>query len=216
MGRCFILPLALGLAATGAEAAAPAGDPSPPNDTQIRSWIAELANTGPERRHKYPWDRLTDREPEALKPVQKAYTNLTRHFMVSLPLLVESIDDARFSFPQEHPSSGVFENMTVGDACLRIIERKILLQNPQVIDARGIAVCCHLPIDKEWYSRAKGKSLFELQLFALNWLLRQPPPDGVATEEWQQQLTHVQAYRDKFVREGKAVDLAFGPPIEGK
>lgn len=187
----------------------------PPDEAQIRQWIGELANTSPVRRFESPADRLTAEEKARLEPVEAAYKKLTQHFIVALPLLVQSIGDRRFSYPQEHPSSGVFENRTVGDACRSIIQRKILPRNPAVIDDRDIAVWREIPIE-EWYARSKGKDLFEMQVAALDWLLQQPPPARVSVEQWEKELVELRAYRDDFVAKRKPVDETFGPPIEGK
>jgi hypothetical protein len=193
-----------------------AGDPSSPSETQIRSWIQDLANASPARHYRDPEDRLTHKEQQSLKPVRRAYLNLTRHFMAALPILIENIEDPRFSYPQEHPSSGVFENRSAGHACRSIIERKLLLENPMVIDARGIAVWYHFPVSRDWYQQAHGKSLYALQVEALDWLLRQPAQKQVRAEDWQQALKRVQEYRDQFVQRGQAVDKESEPAITGK
>lgn len=190
--------------------------PTEPDEAQIRRWISELANTSPERRFQGPNDRLTPEERDALKPVQRAYENLTRHFLSALPYLVEGMNDQRFSYPQEHPTSGVFENQTVGDACRNIIQRKVLPLNPSVIDDRGIAVELRYPISKQWYSRARGQSLFQMQVEALEWALKQGPPARVSKEEWGKEQARVRAFQKDFIGKGKAIDETFGPPIEGK
>jgi hypothetical protein len=188
----------------------------PPDEAQIRSWIAALANPGPQRRFQSPNDRLTEKERENLRPVSAAYANLSKHFLVALPYLVESIDDKRFSYPQEHPSSGVFENRSVGAACRNIIQGKILLRNPAVIDSRHIPVWRSLPIGKEWYARVKHMSLYEMQVDALDWISKQSPPDRVSREQWNESLKEVQAFREEFEMKKTAEDRILFPPIEGK
>jgi hypothetical protein len=187
-----------------------------PDEAQIRAWIAALANPGPPRRFEYPDEQLTKEERENLKPVSVAYANLTKHFVAALPYLVESTGDKRYSYPQEHPSSGVFENQTVGRACRSIIEGKVLPDNPAVIDEREIAVWHHLPVDKDWYARVKGMSLFEMQVDSLDWLLKQPPPGRGSDKQWEAALQGVRKFREAFVAKGTAEDRTFGPPIEGK
>lgn len=193
-----------------------AEDPPAPDAVQIRSWINDLANSQKQRKFRTPEDRLTAEERKSLEPVKKAYAQLSKHFVVSLPYLVESLKDERFSYPEKHPSSDVFENQSVGAACRRIIEKKLLLQNPKLADDRGIAVWRNLPVNKEWYSRVKAMTLFEMQVDSLDWLLKQPPLRGVSKEAWDEELKAVRSYRDKFVAEGKAVDEVLLPPIEGK
>jgi hypothetical protein len=187
-----------------------------PNEAQIRAWIAALANPGPPREFDLPFEMLTKQELENLKPVRAAYENLSRHFVVALPYLMDSINDKRYSYPHEHPSSGVFENQSVGAACRNIIQNKVLLNNPALLDRREIAVWHRLPIDKQWYARVKGMTLFEMQVDALDWLLKQPPPSSVSREAWAVELKGVQKFREEFVAKGKADDSVLSMPIEGK
>jgi hypothetical protein len=85
-----------------------------------------------------------------------------------------------------------------------------------LVDHRGIAVWHGLPIDKEWYSRVKAMTLFEMQVDSLDWILKQPPGRGISKEEWAEELKAVRSFRDEFVAKGKAVDEVLSPPIEGK
>lgn len=193
-----------------------AEDPPAPDAVQIRSWINDLANSQPQRKYSSPSDRLTAAERKSLEPVKKAFAHLSKHFVVSLPYLIESLGDKRFFYPSKHPSSGVFRNRNVGDACRSIIDQKLLLQNPIVVDDRNIGVWDSLPIDKKWYSRVKGMTLFEMQVDSLDWLLKQPPGRGVSKEQWAEELEAVRSFRDEFVAKGVAVDEILSPPIEGK
>lgn len=188
------------------------------DEKQVQLWIEQLANLSPARKHRgdADEDRLTDKEEMDLGLVKTAYRKLTTNFQAALPHLVEHIDDKRYSFPREHPSSGYYENQSVGDACRSIIDRKLLLRNPMVTDSRGIAVWHSLPIDKQWFQRIRGMSLFEMQLDSLDWLLKQPPPKRVDTSDWRSVLADVRKFRDKFSSDGKAIDDEFGPPIRGK
>jgi hypothetical protein len=200
--RAAMLPIAFVLACCWLTAFAE----ETPDEAQIRSWINELANSKPKRKYLTPDDRLTPEERKSLEPVEKAYNQLSNHFIAALPYLIESLGDERYSFPREHPSSGVFENQTVGAACRSIINRKLLIKNPIVADHRGIAVWYNLPIDKTWYSRVKQMTLFELQVDSMNWLLKQPSMHGVSKDTWEKELASVRAYRDEFVSKGKALD----------
>ena len=191
-----------------------------PNEAQIREWINHLANPSPPRVHRLPIDapseRLTAEEQKNLIPVREAHRQLTKHFLIALPFLMEFLKDKRYSYPREHPSSSVYENQTVGNACEYIIEQKVLLRNPWLTDARGIAVRHDLPIDKAWFERIRKMSLFEMQADALNWILKQPPATGVSPLRWEKELAEVQKFRDDFVRKGNPIDESFGPPIEGR
>ena len=197
---------------------ADAQQPSKVDEKQVRLWIEQLANLSPARKHRgdADEDRLTDKEEMDLGLVKTAYRKLTNNFQAALPHLVEHIDDKRYSFPREHPSSSYYENQSVGDACRSIIDRKLLLRNPMVSDSRDIAVWHSLPIDKQWFQRVRGMSLFEMQLDSLDWLLKQPPPERVGASEWKSELSEVRQFRNKFFSDGKPVDHEFGPPIRGK
>lgn len=193
-----------------------AEDAPAPDAAQIRSWINDLANSMPRREYARPSERLTDEARQALEPVKTAYAHLSRHFLTSLPYLVDSLGDTRFSYPSEHPSSGVFENQSIGAACQRIIDQKLLLRNPILEDHRRIAVWYSLPVDKTWYSRVKSMTLFEMQVDSLDWLLQQPPLRGVPKERWLEKLADVRQFRNEFVAKGKPIDKVLFPPIEGK
>lgn len=192
--------------------------PTTIDETQVHLWIEQLANLSPARTHRgdVGADSLTDKEDMDLGLVKIAYRKLTKNFQAALPHLVEHIDDKRYSFPREHPSSGSYENQSVGDACRSIIDRKLLLRNPMVTDSRGISVWLSLPIDRRWFQRVRGMSLFEMQLDSLDWLLKQPPPERVGASEWKSELSDVRKFRAKFSSDGKPVDHEFEPPIRGK
>jgi len=192
--------------------------PSKIDDKQVHLWIEQLANLSPARKHRgdVDEDRLTDKEEMDLGLVKTAYKKLTNNFQAALPHLVEHIDDKRYSFPREHPSSGYYENQSVGDACRSIIDRKLLLRNPMVSDSRDIAVWLSLPIDMQWFQRVRGMSLFGMQLDSLDWLLKQPPPERVDASDWKSALADVRKFRNQFFSNGKAIDDEFGPPIRGK
>ena len=191
-------------------------EPAAPNEKQIRDWVEQLANVLPPRTFRSPSDRLTRKERESLVAVQEAYEALTKHFLASLPVLVEHLDDSRFSYPSEHPSSGVFGNRDVGDACRSIIQRKLLLYNPTFIDNRDIAVGVYLSWDKAWYDRVKDMSLFEMQLDSLDRLAAQPKPGRIAQEDWNEAMKELKEFRTKFAESGKPRDVVFSPMIEGK
>jgi hypothetical protein len=216
MSRILFRLLLIPIAILPTSSALAQDKPTPPDGKQIRAWIEALANKQPPRRFEMPDEQLTGAEKGALKPVKEAYYKLTQHFLVALPYLVESIDDKRFSYPSEHPLSGVFENRNVGNACQSIIERKLMLGDVSVRDERDFSVRHSLPIGKTWYARVKGMSLFEMQVDTLDWVLEQPPPNRVKQGTWNEALVSLRAFRKDFVAKGLAEDRTFGPAIEGK
>ncbi len=187
-----------------------------PTQEQLRTWIEELANEQPARRFETPDDRLTKTERASLEKVENAYRQLTEHFLLALPSLIEHLDDDRYSFPTEHPTSGVFQNQSVGQACRSIVQRKVLIRNPTFIDHREIAVWIEMPIDSTWYNRVSKMSLFEMQIDSLDWLLKQPKITGVPDQQWNDEMKKIRDFRTKFQQEGRAIDHVFGPTIEGR
>lgn len=193
-----------------------ADDRKPASEAQIREWIDQLANTSLPRQYEGPSDRLTKEERKSLEPVVEAFRNLTFNFRESLPLLVEHLNDKRFSYPREHPTSGVFSNQTVGDACHEIIQGKVLLIGLSFIDSRDIGVWVELPIDTDWYRDVSKMTLFEMQVDAMDRLLKTPKLPKVTEEQWASGLLKVKEFREAFIRKGEPIDRTFEPPIEGK
>lgn len=193
-----------------------AAEPRPPSEVQIRQWIDELANVQKPRKYRTPDDRPTADERKSLEPVKRAYVNLSKHFVQSLPFLMEHLRDDRFSYPTEHPLSAVFSNRSVGAACRDLISRKVLLKSPTLLDHRGFPVAHELPIDEKWYARVKGMTLFEMQQDALDWIVAQPPIEGVSPIEWAKALESVRTFREQFITKGEAIDVVLSPTIEGK
>jgi hypothetical protein len=193
-----------------------AQEPSPPTDAQIRGWIEQLANTSAPQKHSTPVDRLSKEEKKSLEPVKEAFRQLTRHFRASLPLLVEHLNDRRFSYPREHPTSSVFYDQNVGDACHAIIQGKVLLTGLSFIDDRDIGVWVDLTFNKDWYHDVSKMTLYQMQVDAIDRLLKHPKLERITNKQWEDGLIKVKKFRDEFVRKGEAVDRTFGPPIEGK
>lgn len=185
-------------------------------EAQIGELIEQLANKSPPRKFNRPFERLSKDERKSLEPVMDAFQRLTQNFRASLPILVEHLEDKRYSYPREHPTSGFFENQDVGDACHAIIQGKILLTGLSFIDDRDIGVWVELPLNKEWYQDVSKMTLYEMQVDAIDRLLKYPKLQRVTAKQWEDGLIEVRKFREEFVRKAKAVDRTFGPPIEGK
>ena len=185
-------------------------------EPQIHELIDRLANKSPPRKFDSPFERLYKDERKSLEPVVDSFRQLTQHFLASLPILIEHLDDKRYSYPREHPTSGVFENQDVGDACHAIIQGKILLTNLSFIDDRDIGVWVELSFDKDWYQHVSKMNLYEMQVDAIDRLRKHPKLERVTKKQWDDGLIDVTRFREEFVRKGEAIDRTFGPPIEGK
>lgn len=185
-----------------------------PSTEQIEQWIEQLANKSPKRKFTTPADKLTKDELASLAVVRHAYRQLTKHFRQALPLLVDHQSDRRYSYPSEHPSSGVYQIQSVGEACENLIRGKVLINNPVFVDDRDIAVWVEMPVDKEWFDRVKGMSLFEMQLDSMDWLLKHEPLPRVSEGQWTKRITQYKQSRDEFAKRGIAREEEFGPVID--
>ncbi len=84
------------------------------------------------------------------------------------------------------------------------------------IDDRDIGVWVELPFNNDWYRDVSKMTLYEMQVDAIDRLLKHPKPERVTIKQWEDGLIEVKKFRDEFVRKGEACDRTFGPPIEGK
>jgi hypothetical protein len=192
---------------------------------QINVWIEELANKDPK-----PFD-----EPYILKPprnlnraslivVKNAYDNLAANVAKSLPALIESLEDKRYSYYQESPS-GAFLCHTVGEACYSIIVRNIEVYRPYatVLDKTERPRTVHF-IDatggpQKWLASRKDKSLFDMQLEAVEWALRQKKPDPqelVSDADWKKAIDDLRDFHAGFRTKGKPVVEMIELWFEGK
>jgi hypothetical protein len=69
---------------------------------------------------------------------------------------------------------------------------------------------------KKWYAERKGKSLFELQLEAVDFALAQPPQELVDRKQWENQLTALRKFREEFAKSEKPFDPKHRLQFEGK
>ncbi len=73
-----------------------------------------------------------------------------------------------------------------------------------------------LPLNKDWYDDVSKMNLFEMQVDAIDRLLKTPKLNRVTTSQWEEGLVDVRKFREEFVKKGEAIDREFGPPVEGK
>jgi hypothetical protein len=91
-----------------------------------------------------------------------------------------------------------------------------LLTGLSFIDDRDIGVWVELPLNKDWYQDVSKMTLYEMQVDAIDRLLKHPKLERLTNKQWEDGLIKVKKFRDEFVQKGEAVDHTFGPPIEGK
>jgi len=164
--------------------------------------------------------RNTDRT--ALADVKAAYDTLSLHFPDSLPSLIGGLSDRRYSYWQEVPSNGAFVCHDVGDACYEIIAAHIEVYRRylRVLDRTGVPRTPHFLSAmggvKKWYEARAEKSLFDLQLEALEWALQQPPDKRVEQADWNKSVSALQKFRDEFAKDRKPFDPKNRLWFEGK
>lgn len=193
-----------------------------PARAQCDAWVQQLAN-----RSKRPFEKYVHKPPKnidrkALAEVKAAYDKLSIHFADSLPSLIGGLSDERYSYYQEVPSNGVFECHNVGGACGKIIHENIEVYRRHLysLDRTQVPRTVHFLSEmggiEKWYASRKDKSLFELQLEAVNWALSQPPDDRVERSEWDSAVVSLRKFRDELVQGKKPFDPKHRLWFEGK
>jgi hypothetical protein len=147
-----------------------------------------------------------------------AYDKLSANIEVSLPVLMKHVHDDRFSYVYEEMAgtSGGYLKASVGYACRRIVGAHVevhyrsttkyvfegtIPRSMSFIDSCG-------GFDKWWKSR-KRKSLAELQLEGLEWVLRQKKPRHFKSErEWARALKSVREMARQIRSSRKPIRVA--------
>src|SRR5262249_49951567 len=122
--------------------------------------------------------------------ITSAYKALSDNIDVTLPILAKNVNDKRFSFVCTS-TSGAIINKSVGEACVDIIISHVEVYREHLTkgDFAGVPRCPSFIREcggfEEWWKSRKGKSLAELQLEGIEWVLRQTKPKEFETkEEW--------------------------------
>ncbi len=177
----------------------------PPTRDQIAKWISELANTKPQPSESpYVLSSPRNADRKALSVVKNAYDNLCINVVVAIPQLIDGLKDKRYAFYQES-SSGAFVFHDVGYACYCIIVDNIEIYQPfiTVVDEferpRTVHFVSEMGGIEKWYSTRRNKTLFELQLEAVEWALKQSKPkDSISDNDWQKAKEKLAEFYDVF------------------
>ena len=159
---------------------------------------------------------------KTLAEVKAAYDKLSVHFPDSLPSLIDGLSDNRYSYYQEVPSNGAFECHNVGYACYDIITAHIEVYRRYlwVLDRTQVPRTVHFLSAmggvKKWYRARRDKSLFDLQLEAVDWALKQPPDERVERSDWDNAVAALRTFRDDFAKGKKPFDPENTLWFEGK
>jgi len=130
---------------------------------------------------------------ERQKNVGPAYNKLSANIEVALPILAKHVNDERFSYVYVQPSSGVYLTQSVGGACSSIIHEHVEVyhrytRRPRDDEGRSDSLffihagCGQI---NKWWKTRKQKTLAELKLEGIEWVLRQKKPDYFKSErDW--------------------------------
>jgi hypothetical protein len=141
--------------------------------------------------HELPKGLEEDVLYERQKKIEAAYNKLSKNIEVALPILAKHLDDDRFSYVYEVGPSAVYQTMSVGGACARIIYAHVEVYQEHVTTWDGEKrhslwfIFDHCGGIDKWWKRRKGKTLAELQLEGIEWALRQKKPKHFESDkEW--------------------------------
>jgi hypothetical protein len=194
-----------------------------PSRQQTEVWVRQLAN-----RDKRPFDERYVLDPPrnidstALADVKTAYDKLSKHFPETLPALIGGLNDRRYAYYQEVPSNGAFVCRDVAHACDEIISAHIEIYHRELtlLDRSGVPRSVHFLSAmggiKPWYEARKKKSVFELQLEAIDWALEQPRDQRVKQADWNEAGARLRKFRDEFAGSKQPFDPKHRLQFEGK
>jgi hypothetical protein len=120
---------------------------------------------------------------EKQKNVKPAYDKLSANIEDALPILAKHLNDTRFSYVYTQPRSGVYKTASVGEACSDLIGEHVEVYHRHV---KKIVYDAELSLDfindgcggiEKWWKTRKKKTLAELQLEGIKWVLRQKKPE---------------------------------------
>jgi len=189
---------------------------SAPSDQEIKVLVDRLASRNPrpitshEDRDMGPDYRLPPGfESEKQLPVRDAYSQLRKLGILAFPMLIERWDDKHYSVTASNQLSGWCRNYSVGEVCQMIIYdylqpygywqagqgdprgRRLRPQYPERFLGSK-------PAAKKWWERHKDKTLSEMQLEAIDWVIAEEakkPKQFSATER-----KRLQEIRDKLAK----------------
>lgn len=140
--------------------------------------------------------------------ITAAYQALSDNIEVSLPILAKNVNDRRFSFVYTS-ISGAITTESVGGACSDIIFAHVEVYRRHTTrpDFSGIPRCPSFIGERggfeKWWESRKGKSLAELQLEGIEWVLRQDKPKEFESEEEWAKAKQAVARMAKDIRASK-------------
>jgi hypothetical protein len=176
-----------------------------PTDKEIKALIDQLVSPNPKpiiNKRGAPSIEV----PKEFDQKKQSQVCLARSRLVELgpsafPLLIENVNDKRYSLTTENALSGWYRNESVGEVCQAIIFDQLqpyggywqLVGEEGGGDPRNKASRPGYPSDflesqeaaKAWWEKHNKQSLCEMQLEALNWVMAEEAkrPDDFTCEE---------------------------------
>jgi hypothetical protein len=159
-----------------------------PTEKEIKALIDKLVSPNPEP--VFSGDEIKDSpsyDREKQKLVEKAFDDLENLGPQAFPFLIDRWDDKHFSLTTSYGPNGSLHNVSVGEVCKMIIfnqiqpfgcwkgidEHEHMITRPdypaRFLSSRKDA--------KKWYEEHKNKSLAEIQLEVLDWVIAQEGKD---------------------------------------
>jgi hypothetical protein len=189
---------------------------TPPTEKQIKALIDQLVSPNPKPRINKMRAPSIDLPPgfdrKKQDKVHLARSKLVKLGPLAFPYLIESQNDERYSLTTCDDLSGWFNNESVGYVCRTIIFGQLQPYGywPEVGgDPRGKPHRPSYPghflksqeAEKAWWEKNKEKTLCQMQLEALSWVIAEEAKrPGDFTDEEKQYL---QKLRKKLVEGGK-------------
>src|SRR5262249_349738 len=173
----------------------------------------------------YVLEQPRNLDNKALRKIKVAYDKLSANIEVGLPILTKHVDDDRFSYVYEDVgTSGAFVKASVGVACSRIIEAHVEAYCRHVTrtDFAAIPRCPSFIHDEcggidKWWKPRKKKTLAELQLEGIEWVLRQRKPRLFKSErEWTRAKESLKAMAKEIRNSGKPIKVKHEVQFFGK
>jgi hypothetical protein len=185
------------------------------SDQEIKALVAQLVspNRGPIIRDTtFRFSKGFDRNKQ--EKVADAWGKLRHLGPRAFPFLMERWGDDVYCLTVSHGLSGACYNLTVGQVCQRIVCDQLQPYSfwPKVDDdPRGNPKRPSYPLEflrskksaERWWAKNKDKSLYQMQLDALDWVIAEEAkrPRDFTDKERQ----YLQKIRNKLVKDGKAL-----------
>lgn len=193
------------------------GGPVPcTSDEQIKAWVDQLTskNQRPRIRLKQPLQMEKGHslppgfDPQDQARVSDVYDKLVATGVRAFPFLIERFDDEAHSVTVEQVTSGSALNASVGWVCQDLLVSQIHPFHPYTLGEKAttrLRPQYPLPGSKkeavEWWNKNKDKTLQEIQLEILNWMVVK---EALARKDFSEaERRYLLDKRQKLVENGK-------------